>query len=137
MKKVSIFVLLVVFLFAFAGCGSYSAIFDNFEKEEYVEIKDGSAKFADYAPEFVEAGVKMHLLASNKTYTVIIIVEFSSKDKLAESLFGNEALAKYVSGATGADAMAFYESAVATGLVRDNCLLIPCLDKNAKEIFNR
>jgi len=137
MKKVLIVVLLASMLLAFAGCGSYSVIFDNFDKEGYVEIKDGSQKFAEYAPEFVSESVTMHLLASNRTFTVIIIVEFSSKDKLANTLFNKESLAKYVSGATGEDAEAFYESAVATGLVRDNCLLIPCLDKNAQEIFNR
>ncbi|MBQ2715037.1 MAG: hypothetical protein IJF76_05365 [Clostridia bacterium] len=140
MKKLTIFILIAI-LFTFSACGASTAsiIEENFLSEGYEIVENSANVLEDYAPEFLVEDITVHVYSNNRNFSVAIILEYSSKDRLRDAFFENPALQEYIDGAEGEDKDSFYDSAVESGFVRDNCILVPISMQvdQIKEIFNR
>lgn len=140
LKLVALMLLGVMLVMALASCSSYSKILSNFKAEGYEEIKSEDNETVNKITAELESGkisCEFHFLKkkldddanaaeklANAT-TTIVILEFSSDEDMTEAIKESGTLSGMIKDVQKSD------------YVRDNCVLIPLLNTNAKDIFNK
>ncbi len=141
LSRIACLALLVCMMLALVSCSTYSSILSEFEKEGYVELKDEENETAQTITANLEEGdlsCTIHILRPEtkegdslievglKAAKTVIILEFSSDKELTKAIEeGPETL------------KGMLKDAQDSALVNGNCVLIPLLNSDAKEIFKR
>lgn len=140
LKLVALMLLGVMLVMALASCSSYSKILSNFKAEGYEEIEtEDNDDVKKITAEFEEGKIscEFHVLRKKladdanvgdkfaNAATTVIVLEFSSDKKMLEAIEESNTLTGMIKDAQKSD------------YVRDNCILIPLVNLNAKDIFNK
>lgn len=140
LKLVALMLLGVMLVMALASCSSYSKILSNFKAEGYEEIKtedNDDVKKITAELEDGKISCEFHFLRKKladdantadkitNAATTVIVLEFSSDKEMLEAIEESNTLTGMIKDAQKSD------------YVRDNCILIPLVNLNAKDIFNK
>ena len=140
LKLLTLMLVGVMLVATLASCSSYGKIKSNFKSEGYIELENEDESTAKTITAELEKGkisCEIHILQkkledgatgleeiANKATTVIIL-EFSSDEDMAEAIKESGTLSGIIKDVQDSD------------YVRDNCVLVPLLNANAKDIFNK
>lgn len=139
-KLLTLMLVGVMLVATLASCSSYGKIKSNFKSEGYIELESEDNSTAKTITAELEKGnisCTAHFLQRKSADdasaldkladagTTVIILEFSSDKEIVDAVKESGTL----SGIIGDLQKSEY--------VRDNCVLIPLLNPNAKDIFNK
>ena len=139
-KLLTLMLVGVILVATLASCSSYGKIKSNFKSEGYIELENEDNSTAKTITAELEKGnisCTVHFLQRKSADdasaldkladvgTTVIILEFSSDKEIVDAVKESGTL----SGIIGDLQKSEY--------VRDNCVLIPLLNPNAKDIFNK
>lgn len=140
LKIFAVMLISVMLIATLASCSSYSKIKSNFKSEGYIELEsedNDTAKAITAELENGSVSCEFHFLQKEldddasaldkiaNAATTIIILEFSSDEDMAKAVSESSTLSGMISDLQKSD------------YVRDNCILIPLLNSDAKDIFNK
>ncbi len=140
LKNIALMLLGVMLVTLLASCSSYGKILRNFKNEGYEEIKDEENSTLNSISAELERGqisCTFHLLKKKisedasslekiaNQATTIIILEFSSDKDIQDAISESGTLSGMIKDIQNSE------------YVRDNCVLFPLINTDAKDIFNK
>lgn len=158
MKKVVILILILVLSLSFVGCSSLGRVKDKLDEAGYVQFDMQKEEPTDKEKSIMsiisrEYKKYTNVLSDNKdvhyyawaivpksinfvalaNLDFVVIVEFSSLDKLEEEIVNNEGFKALVEGVVGVEDDLVGE-AIRSGVIVDNCF-VHAKGKNAKTLY--
>ncbi len=139
-KLLTLMLVGVMLVMTLASCSSYGKIKSNFKSEGYIELESEENDTAKTITAELEKGnisCEVHFLQKKldddassidkiaNAATTVIILEFSSDKEIVEAVKESGTLSGIIKDVQKSE------------YVRDNCILIPLLNTNAKDIFNK
>ena len=139
-KLLTLMLVGVMLVATLASCSSYGKIKSNFKGEGYIELEGEENSTAKTITAELEKGsisCEIHILQKEiaedassldkiaNAATTVIILEFSSDKDMAEAIKESGTLSGIIKDVQNSE------------YVRDNCVLVPLLNANAKDIFNK
>ncbi len=139
-KLLTLMLVGVMLVTTLASCSSYGKIKSNFKSEGYIELESEDNDTAKTITAELEKGnvsCEFHFWQKKldddandlekiaNALTTVIILEFSSDKEIADAIEESKKLSEIIGDLQKSE------------YVRDNCVLIPLLNTNAKDIFNK
>lgn len=119
------------------ACSKYNALLKAFEAEGYKEVTNYN-KESESAKKDVEEkddAAKLHLLVASNDITHVLIVEFTSTEKMVEYYEDSETVKGFIKDVkNNEDVKEMYNTLVDAGYANGNCLVIPLSILKVNEI---